>query len=83
MIMSRMLRYFEVTLTNSQLRRTGHVARICEDRTLKTVFYGELAEGWRSVGGQKLRYKDVTKLHMKSMGLNDDGWEELAADRPK
>ena len=52
-----------------------------EDRIPKTVFYGQLAEGSRRVGGQKLRYKDVAKRHMKSMNIDVDGWEELAADR--
>ena len=77
------LHSIEATLANSQLHWTGHVARMCEDRIPKTVFYGELAEGRRSVGGQKLRYKDVAKRQMECMNIDVDGWEELAADRTK
>lgn len=77
------LHSIEATLANSQLRWAGHVARMREDRIPKTVFYGELAEGRRRVGGQKLRYKDVAKRHMKSMNIDVNGWEELAADRTK
>ena len=56
---------------------------MCEDRIPKTVFFVELIESRRSVGGQKLRYKDVAKRHMKYMSIDVDGWEELAADRTK
>ena len=75
-----MLRYFEeqATLANSQLRWTGHVAKMCEDRV-----HGSLAEGRRCVIGQKLKYKDVAKYHMKYMNIDVDGWEELAADGTK
>jgi len=39
----------------------------------KSIMYGELAEGNRLVGGQKLRYKDVLKRNLKAAGgrVND------------
>ena len=45
------------------------------------MVYFELAEGRRSVGGQKLRYKDVAKRHKKPKNIEVDGWEEFAADQ--
>ena len=73
----------EATLATTQLRWLGHVARMNDSRLPKMVLYGELAEGRRRQGGQKLRYKDVAKRHMKAMDLDVNGWEDLAADRGK
>ena len=56
----------EATLTASQLRWTGHIIRMNDSRLLKAVFYGELTEGKRLRGGQRLRYKDVVKRHLKA-----------------
>ena len=52
-----------------------------EDRIPKMVLYSELADGCRKVGGQKLRYKDVVKRHLKSMSIDPENWENLAKDR--
>ena len=35
-----------------------------DSRVPKKILYGELAEGKRRQGGQKLRYKDVAKQHL-------------------
>ena len=43
----------------AQLRWTGHVTRMPDERLPKKILYGELQEGKRSQGGQKKRYKDV------------------------
>ena len=40
----------------------------------KAVFYSELRQGKRSHGGQKLRFKDVLKQHMRRMGILRDTW---------
>ena len=71
----------EATLTASQLRWTGHIIRMNDSRLPKTVFYGELAKGKRLRGGQRLRYKDVVKLHLKATHITVDHWEALAQDR--
>ena len=71
----------EAVLTTMQLRWTGHVVRMEDDRIPKQLLYGELAEGKRKVGGQKLRYKDVQKRHLKAMNIVVNSWEQLAADR--
>ena len=43
----------------AQLRWTGHVARMPEERLPKKILYGELEMGKRFHGGQKKRYKDT------------------------
>ena len=71
----------EATLATMQLRWTGHVVRMENNRIPKQLLYGELEEGKRRVGGQKLRYKDVVKRHLKAANIDVNSWEELAADR--
>ena len=46
-----------------------HVVRISDDRIPKMLHYGELDSGKRTVSGQKLRYNDVVKRHLKAMTL--------------
>ena len=43
----------------AQLRYTGQVTIMPDERLPKKVLYGELQEGKRSQGGQKKRYKDT------------------------
>ena len=71
----------EATLTASQLRWTGHIIRMNDSRLPKAVFYGELTEGKRLRYGQRLRYKDVIKRHLKAIHITVDHWETLAKDR--
>ena len=52
-------------------------------RLPKAVFYSELHHGKRSHGGQKLRFKDVLKRHLKKTGISHKTWEEEAAHRVK
>ena len=68
-------------LAATQLRWLGHVARMKDSCILKQILYGELAQGSRKVGGQKLRYKDVAKRNMKAVDLDVSSWERQAADR--
>ena len=53
----------------AQLRWTGHVIRMPDERLPKKVFYGELQEGKRSQGGQKKRYKDTLKASLKDFDI--------------
>ena len=71
----------EATLTASQLRWTGHTIRMNDGRLPKAVFYVELTKGKRLRGGQRLRYKDVVKRHLKTTHITVDHWETLAQDR--
>ena len=74
----------EALVTVAQLRWAGHVRQMANNRLPKAVFYSELRQGKRSQGGQKLRFKDVLKQHMKKTGISHDTWEEEeAAQRVK
>ena len=53
----------------AQLRWTGHVTRMPDERLLKKDFYGELSEGKLSQGGQKKRYKDTLKASLKHFNM--------------
>ena len=63
-----------------QLRWSGHLVRMADDRIPKTVFYGELGAGHRTRGGQRKRYKDVLKATLKSCGIPHTTWEATATD---
>ena len=53
-----------------------------DDRLPKAVFYSELTSGKRKRGGQKLRYRDVLKRHLKAADMEVDTWESDAKNRP-
>ena len=67
----------------AQLRWTGHVTRMPDERLLKKVLYGGLQEGKRSQGGQKKRYKDTLKASLKDFNIPTESWEQAAQDRTK
>ena len=67
----------------AQLRWTGHVTRMPDERLPKKVLYGELQEGKRSQGGQKKRYKDTLKASLKDFNIPTESLEQAAQDRTK
>ena len=75
----------------AQLRWTGHVTRMPDERLRKKVirtFFGSrssgiLQEGKRSQGGQKKRYKDTLKAALKDFNIPTESWEQAAQDRTK
>ena len=68
----------------AQLRWTGHVTRMPEERLPKKIPYGELEMGKRSHSGQKKRYKVTLKVSLKDfnkptvMGTNCTGPSKVA-----
>ena len=71
----------EALIIRNQLRWSGHVVRMSEDRLPKQIFYSELKEGSRKRGGQKKRYKDTLKASLKNCNININSWEDDAKDR--
>ena len=67
----------------AQLRWTGHVTRIPDERLPKKILYRELQVGKRSHGGQKKRYKDTLKASLKDFNIPTESWEQIAQDRTK
>ena len=68
-------------LKTAQLRWSGHLIRMPDERLPKKVFYGELQVGERSQGGQKKRYKDSLKASLKDFSIPPESWEQVAQDR--
>ena len=69
-------------LERAQARWAGHITRMDENRIPKQLLYGELADGHRSRGRPKLRFKDCLKSTLKTLEIPSDTWEERALDRP-
>ena len=71
----------EQHIKRAQLRWSGHLVRMADDRIPKNVFYGELDAGHRTRGGQRKRYKDVLKATLKSCGIPHNTREATATHR--
>ncbi|KAJ1104868.1 hypothetical protein NDU88_002276 [Pleurodeles waltl] len=69
-------------LRTAQVRRADHLVRMPDIHLPKRLFYGELAEGKCTQGGQKKCFKDTLKVSLKSFGIDPDSWEILAQDLP-
>ena len=67
----------------AQLRWTGHVTRMPEERLPKKILYRELEMGKRSYGGQKKRYKNTRKAFLRDFNMPTESWEQIAQDRAK
>ena len=63
----------------AQLRWTGHVTKMPDERLPKKILYGELQIGKRSHGGQKKRYK----ASLKDINITTESWEQIAQDHTK
>ena len=72
----------ETTLSKQHLRWLGHTIRMPESRLPRQLLYGQLAEGIRSAGGQRKRFKDFSKALLKKCDIRPASLEHLAADRP-
>ena len=71
----------EELLLRSQLRWTGHIVRMGDNRIPKQLLYGELKQGKRVQGGQKKPFKDNIKQSLKKASIDISNWEKMATDR--
>ncbi|VDL92699.1 unnamed protein product [Schistocephalus solidus] len=67
-------------LRQVQLRWSGHMVRIDDERPPKRLFYGDVAMGVRRQGGQKRRFKEPLKKSPKQLQINPVIWKDLALD---
>ena len=70
-----------VLLAQKHLRWVGHVIRMPPHRLPRQILYGQLLDGQRSAGGQKLRFKDHLKTLLKKCNITPTALEPLAAER--
>ena len=62
----------------AQLRWTGQVTRMHEERLPKKILSGKLQMGKRSHGGQRKRYKDTLKASLKDFNIPTVSWQQIA-----
>ena len=68
-------------LSQRRLRWLGHTCRMKDGRIPKDILYGEMATGSRAIGRPLLRYSDVCRRDLRETAIDQDLWEEVAADR--
>jgi hypothetical protein len=68
-------------ILSNQMRWTGHVIRMGDERLPKQMFYGELAAGARPQHKPRKRYKDCIKENLERLRIHVDTWEKTAEDR--
>ncbi|KAM9164951.1 uncharacterized protein ACDP82_002140 [Pangshura tecta] len=73
----------EAMIIHQQFRRTGYIVRMPDHRLPELVLLAQLKEGYRNVGGQWKRYKDLLKDNLKKCNTDIDTWETRAQDRLK
>nr|VZI44884.1 unnamed protein product [Spirometra erinaceieuropaei] len=68
-------------LRQMQLRWSGHLARMDDERPPKRLSYGDIVTaGSRRQGGQICRYKNTLKSSLKRLQINPANWGDLARD---
>nr|VZI35414.1 unnamed protein product [Spirometra erinaceieuropaei] len=70
-----------IMLRQAQLRWSGHLVCMDDERLLKRLIYGDVATGFRRQGGLIRRYEDTLKSSLKRLQLNPTTWEDVARDR--
>ena len=71
----------DTQLTLSQLRWSGHLVRMSDDKLPKQLLYSELSEGQRLRGRPTLRFKDSLKKSLQNCRIVTAHWETTASNR--
>ncbi|BHF67948.1 hypothetical protein SprV_0301097700 [Sparganum proliferum] len=69
-------------LRQMQLRWSGHLVRMDDERLHNRLFYGDVATGSWCQGGQIHRYIYTLKSSLMCLQIDPTDWAELALDRP-
>ena len=69
-------------MRKTQIRWAGHVSRMADSRIPKQLFYGQLKNGQRKIGGPRKRYKDYFKSNLKDFNIDVTAWEKAASNWP-
>jgi hypothetical protein len=67
-------------IKSRRMRWAGHVARMCNGRSVYRVFVGR-PEDKRQVGRPKRRWEDNIKMDVREIGIDGANWIRLAQDR--
>nr|VZI39968.1 unnamed protein product [Spirometra erinaceieuropaei] len=68
-------------LRQIQLRWSGHLVCMVDERLPKRLFYGDIATGSRRQEGKIRRYTDTLKSSLERLQIIPTNWEELALDQ--
>jgi len=68
----------EDLLIRKNLRWTGHLMRMPQDRLPKQIMFSQLPVGQRKKGRPRLRYKDTIKRNMKQRNIMLTSWAKLS-----
>ena len=71
----------EAMIIAAQLRWSGHVMRMHDNRIPKQIFCSELVAGKRRPGGQIKRYKDNLKRSLRLCNISPSNWTVITDDR--
>ncbi|KAK3510410.1 hypothetical protein QTP70_005908 [Hemibagrus guttatus] len=71
----------EDLLIRKNLRWTGHLMRMPQDRLPKQILFSQLHVGHRKRGRPRLRYKDTIKRNLKQRNIKLESWAKLSKQR--
>ena len=70
-----------VLISKQQLRWSGHLIRLPNERIPKQIFYRQLIDGKRLAHKPKKRFKDCLKQTFKKCDINSESWEIQTQNR--
>ena len=71
----------EDLLVQKNLRGTGHLMRMPQDRLPRQILFSQLPAGQRKRGRPRLRLKDTIKRNLKLRNIELNSWVQLSQQR--